>query len=78
MICDYLVDSLTQVRAGLARVLDELFVLVGFDYFLGPTVFGDVDPETEIAREEIFGPVMGLMPVEDIDEAIDDEPERLR
>ena len=39
--------------------------------FLAPTVFGDVDPEMRIAREEIFGPVMGLMAVEDIDEAID-------
>jgi malonate-semialdehyde dehydrogenase (acetylating)/methylmalonate-semialdehyde dehydrogenase len=39
--------------------------------FLAPTVFGDVDPEMKIAREEIFGPVMGLMAVEDVDEAID-------
>ncbi|MFO7926492.1 MAG: CoA-acylating methylmalonate-semialdehyde dehydrogenase [Halobacteriota archaeon] len=39
--------------------------------FLAPTVFGDVDPDMRIAREEIFGPVMGLLPVEGIDEAID-------
>ena len=39
--------------------------------FLGPTVFGDVDPDATIAREEIFGPVLGLLPVADIDEAIE-------
>ncbi|AXG06360.1 methylmalonate-semialdehyde dehydrogenase (CoA acylating) [Haloplanus rubicundus] len=39
--------------------------------FLAPTVFGGVDPEMTIAREEIFGPVIGLMAVTDVDEAID-------
>lgn len=39
--------------------------------FLGPTVFGDVDPGTTIAREEIFGPVLGLLSVADLEEAID-------
>ena len=39
--------------------------------FLGPTVFGDIDPDMTIAREEIFGPVLGLLPVEDIDDAVD-------
>lgn len=39
--------------------------------FLAPTVFGDVDPEMTIVREEIFGPVLGLLPVENVDEAIE-------
>lgn len=39
--------------------------------FLGPTVFGDVDPDATIAREEIFGPVLALIPVDDFDAAID-------
>ncbi|WP_433633468.1 CoA-acylating methylmalonate-semialdehyde dehydrogenase [Halomicrococcus sp. NG-SE-24] len=39
--------------------------------FLGPTVFGDVDPEMTIAQEEIFGPVLGLISVSDVEEAID-------
>ena len=38
--------------------------------FLGPTLFGNVDPEMTIAREEVFGPVLGLMSVADLDEAI--------
>jgi aldehyde dehydrogenase (NAD+) len=39
-------------------------------YFLAPTVFTDMTPEMRIAREEIFGPVTGIMKVESVDEAI--------
>ena len=39
--------------------------------FLGPCVFRDVTTDMVVAREEIFGPVLGLMPVGGIDEAID-------
>ncbi len=39
-------------------------------YFLGPTVFDGVTPEMTIAREEIFGPVLSVIRVKDLDEAI--------
>ncbi|WP_255152319.1 CoA-acylating methylmalonate-semialdehyde dehydrogenase [Halorarius halobius] len=39
--------------------------------FLGPTVFGDVDPDATVAREEIFGPVLALLRADDFDHAID-------
>ncbi len=39
-------------------------------YFLGPTIFDTVQPKMVIAREEIFGPVLGIIPVADLDEAI--------
>ena len=35
-----------------------------------PTVFADATPETRIVREEIFGPVLSVMPFRDEDEAI--------
>ncbi|RMG99866.1 MAG: CoA-acylating methylmalonate-semialdehyde dehydrogenase [Chloroflexi bacterium] len=38
--------------------------------FLRPTILQDVNPASEIARTEIFGPVLGLIHVNDIDEAI--------
>jgi malonate-semialdehyde dehydrogenase (acetylating)/methylmalonate-semialdehyde dehydrogenase len=38
--------------------------------FVGPTILDDVTPEMEVAREEIFGPVISLMHVETLDEAI--------
>jgi len=39
-------------------------------YFLGPTVFDGVAPDMTIAREEIFGPVLSVIHVKDLDEAI--------
>jgi acyl-CoA reductase-like NAD-dependent aldehyde dehydrogenase len=39
-------------------------------YFVQPTVFSEVTPEMTIAREEIFGPVLAIMPYDDEDEAI--------
>jgi len=38
--------------------------------FLGPSVFEGVTPDMTIAREEIFGPVMSVMRVANLDEAI--------
>ena len=38
--------------------------------FLRPTIFGDVDSEMSIAREEIFGPVLALIRADDFDDAL--------
>ena len=40
-------------------------------YFVEPTVFGNVTSTMRIAQEEIFGPVMSLMPYDDLDEAVE-------
>ena len=39
-------------------------------YFVRPTVFADVNNEMTIAREEIFGPVLSIIPFEDEAEAV--------
>ena len=39
-------------------------------YFIRPTVFSDVHDEMKIAREEIFGPVMSVIPFNNLDEVI--------
>ena len=39
-------------------------------YFVPPTVFADVDNSATIAREEIFGPVMSVIPFGDLDEVV--------
>jgi aldehyde dehydrogenase (NAD+) len=39
-------------------------------YFVRPTVFGNVTSDMTIAREEVFGPVIAVMPYHDIDEAV--------
>jgi acyl-CoA reductase-like NAD-dependent aldehyde dehydrogenase len=40
-------------------------------YFMEPTVFVDVDPKMRIAQEEIFGPVVSIIPCDDLDDAIE-------
>lgn len=39
-------------------------------YFVGPTIFSDVDNSMTIAREEIFGPVLALIDISSYEEAI--------
>jgi len=39
-------------------------------YFAKPTVFADVSNDMTIAREEIFGPVLSIIPYEDEDDAV--------
>ena len=39
-------------------------------YYVRPTVFGDVDNDMTIAREEIFGPVMSIIGYEDEEQAV--------
>jgi acyl-CoA reductase-like NAD-dependent aldehyde dehydrogenase len=40
-------------------------------YFVPPTIFADVDNKATIAREEIFGPVMAVIPFKDVDEVVE-------
>ncbi|MGZ4712477.1 MAG: aldehyde dehydrogenase family protein [Acidimicrobiia bacterium] len=39
-------------------------------YYVQPTLFVDVDPDSTIAQEEIFGPVLAVIPYEDDDDAV--------
>ncbi|MGH2538917.1 MAG: aldehyde dehydrogenase family protein [Actinomycetota bacterium] len=39
-------------------------------YFVPPTVFADVDNSARIAREEIFGPVMSVIPFRSVDDVV--------
>ncbi len=40
-------------------------------YFFLPTLFGDVTPDMRVAREEIFGPVLSIIEVETMEEAVE-------
>ena len=57
-----------------ARLLTGGKALSGGEYakghFFAPTLFDHVKPSMRIAREEIFGPVLGMIEVKDLDEAI--------
>jgi aldehyde dehydrogenase (NAD+) len=59
----------------LTRLLDSGRVAVGGqhdrdDLFIAPTVLTDVDPASPVMQEEIFGPILAVVEVEDLDAAI--------
>lgn len=69
-----------KVRSLIQVGIDEGATLVaggpdrpaGLDdgFFIRPTVFGNVSNDMRIAQEEIFGPVLCILPYEDLDEAV--------
>jgi len=48
----------------------DLGFLVNEGHYVAPHVFADVSPNTAIAQEEIFGPVLAVIKVKDLDEAL--------
>ena len=66
-----LVDSGEQQGATVA-VDGRGYVVPGFEggYFVGPTVIDKVTDDMDVYREEIFGPVVSVMRVDTVDEAI--------
>jgi len=65
---------LGYIDAGIcegAKLLMGGTSLEGHDgYFIKPAVFDGVTPDMTIAREEIFGPVLGVITVDSLDEAL--------
>lgn len=69
-----------RIQALIQSGIDEGATLVtggtglpdGLDkgYYIKPTVFGDVTPGMTIEREEIFGPVIALIPYESVEDAV--------
>lgn len=39
-------------------------------FFIGPHIFANVDPESRLAQHEIFGPVLAVIPVDNLSEAL--------
>jgi acyl-CoA reductase-like NAD-dependent aldehyde dehydrogenase len=74
-------DQREQVREYIRKGTDEGAKLLtggaeppeGLEqgYFVAPTVFSEVTPQMTIAQEEIFGPVLALMPYEGEDDAVE-------
>jgi aldehyde dehydrogenase (NAD+) len=70
-----------RVRGYIQKGIDEGATLVaggveppeGLDrgYFVRPTIFADVTPDMTIAQEEIFGPVLCIIPYDSEDEAVE-------
>jgi aldehyde dehydrogenase (NAD+) len=62
-------------KNGGAKLLCGGERLTGADYdfgwFYSPTLFGDCDPAMRVSREEIFGPVVSVIPCGSLEEAIE-------
>lgn len=59
-------EGATLVAGGVGRP-DDLTA----GYFVKPTIFADVAPKATIAREEIFGPVLSIIPYDTEEEAVE-------
>jgi len=65
----------TGIKEGAKLLLDGRKVEISGDYpdtcFIGPTIFENVKPDSKVGSEEIFGPVMSIMRVKNLEEAIE-------
>jgi malonate-semialdehyde dehydrogenase (acetylating) / methylmalonate-semialdehyde dehydrogenase len=59
------------VKEGAELVVDGRDTGLSEGCFIGATILENVTPEMELAREEIFGPVLSVIHVETLDEAIE-------
>jgi malonate-semialdehyde dehydrogenase (acetylating)/methylmalonate-semialdehyde dehydrogenase len=68
-----IVDYIGQgVEAGAGAVVDgREMEFGGGGFFVGPTLFDRVEPEMSIYTDEIFGPVLAVIRVADLDAAIE-------
>ena len=58
-------EGATLVCGGLGRPAG-----MNRGWFVKPTIFGDVTNEMTISKEEIFGPVLSILPYDSIDHAV--------
>jgi acyl-CoA reductase-like NAD-dependent aldehyde dehydrogenase len=69
--CDRILGVIARaVDEGAGTVLTGGKRLERDGYFVAPTVFGDVDHDSSLAREEIFGPVLSVLRFHDEDEVV--------
>jgi malonate-semialdehyde dehydrogenase (acetylating) / methylmalonate-semialdehyde dehydrogenase len=72
-------EALARIDGYVARAIASGAELLLFDQpqrtahgaaFMSPVIFDHVDPASELARDEIFGPVLAIVRAESLDEAI--------
>ena len=68
-VLSYIEQGRVESKVALAQPAPSDPELAG-GYFVGPTIFYDVTNDMTIAREEIFGPVMSVLPFDSVDEVI--------
>ncbi len=70
--CERVMQAIANARTAGARCLcgGERLTLNGSDNFILPTIFTDVTPDMALVREEIFGPVLAIIPFDDEQQAL--------
>ena len=58
-------EGATLVCGGVGRPMG-----LNHGWFVKPTIFGDVTNEMTVSREEIFGPVLAILPYDTVDDAV--------
>ncbi|NJN20844.1 MAG: L-glutamate gamma-semialdehyde dehydrogenase [Leptolyngbya sp. RL_3_1] len=71
------IDAIAQdrIRQAIAQGKTEATLALAMPtpetgYFIGPVIFTHVNPDSSLAQEEIFGPVLAVMKAEDFDQAL--------
>ena len=72
-------NQLKRVRSYIEQAIEEGATLVAggaepvrdTGYFVAPTVFADVRPDSTLGQEEVFGPVLAVIPYSSEDEAVE-------
>jgi RHH-type proline utilization regulon transcriptional repressor/proline dehydrogenase/delta 1-pyrroline-5-carboxylate dehydrogenase len=70
-IREYIEIGKRESQCALETDVSGLIEQTGGGYYIGPTIFTDVEPDARIAREEIFGPVLAVIRAPDIETAIE-------
>jgi aldehyde dehydrogenase (NAD+) len=60
-------DEGVELLVGGERLTDDGR---GNGAFVAPALFGNVDPSSRLGQEELFGPVLGVIPIDGLDEAL--------
>jgi RHH-type proline utilization regulon transcriptional repressor/proline dehydrogenase/delta 1-pyrroline-5-carboxylate dehydrogenase len=67
------IRHLIEIGRSEARLIYQTDVssLEKFGYFIGPTIFTDVNPNSVLAQEEIFGPVLSVLRAQTFEQALE-------
>lgn len=72
--CERILGVIDRARSTDAGILltggERIGGALSDGYFIAPTVFGDVDPYSDLAQHEVFGPVLAMMRFSDEEEAL--------
>ncbi|MGQ0592172.1 MAG: proline dehydrogenase family protein [Gammaproteobacteria bacterium] len=67
---DRILSAIASGRGEAKLALQVDCAHLGEGYFVGPTIFTEVKPESYLGQEEVFGPVLSVMRAKDLEQAI--------